>query len=188
MYGFIKSLFFRLIVAYKYRDKRFEYEGVNSSFKGLTSKFLYSENISIGDNVHIGPRAMFDGAGGIKIEEGCIFAPEIKIYSRTHNFDQNLQALPYDNVMLVAPVNIGRYTWVGANVIILPGVTIGEGSIIGAGSVVSRSVPAYAVAVGNPARVVKFRDSMKFHRLLMEPVPFVYRKFGHAKTFKKKNQ
>lgn len=55
------------------------------------------------------------------------------------------------------PITIGSDVWIGADVIILPGVTIGHGAIVGAGAVVSRNVPPYAVAVGNPARVVKRR-------------------------------
>jgi len=67
-------------------------------------------------------------------------------------------------------------------VIILPGVTIGRGAVVGAGAVVSKDIPDYAVAVGNPAKVVKFRDRERFETLLQEQEPFVYNKFGHKKA------
>lgn len=56
------------------------------------------------------------------------------------------------------PVVIGDDVWIGARVIILPGVTVGKGAVLGAGTVVARDVPEWAVVVGNPARVVKFRS------------------------------
>jgi acetyltransferase-like isoleucine patch superfamily enzyme len=54
-------------------------------------------------------------------------------------------------------VRIGKYTWIGGNSTILPGVTVGEGAIIGAGSVVTHDIPPYSVAVGVPAKVIKVR-------------------------------
>ena len=57
----------------------------------------------------------------------------------------------------VGDIVIGDYVWIGGGAIILPGVTIGEGSIIGAGSVVSRDIPPYSVAIGSPAKVIKHR-------------------------------
>lgn len=181
----IKSLLHAFVVWWKYRNIVFQRVGKGSNYRALSSVFLYAKNISIGNNVQIGPRAYLDGAGGIELGDGCIIAPEVKIYSRSHNFDDNVQALPFDNVMLVAPVKVGRYVWVGANAIVLPGVEIGDGAVIGAGSVVSKSIPACAVAVGNPAVVKKYRDRAVFDGLMAEANPFVYEKLGHGKVFKK---
>ena len=58
---------------------------------------------------------------------------------------------------VTAPVRIGRDVWIGANVVIMSGVTIGEGAVVGAGAVVSRDIPAWAVAVGVPAKVLRYR-------------------------------
>jgi len=175
----------KLITKYKYRNIKFKKVGYNCNYKALSSSFFYSENISIGNNVWIGPKADFDGAGGIIIGDGVIFAPEVAIYSRTHNFDSDdLKAIPFDNVMLTAPVIIKDYVWIGRRVIILPGVTIGKGAIIGAGAVVSKDIPDYAIAVGNPAKVVKYRNQDKFDELYNESAPFVYQKLGHKKEFK----
>lgn len=183
MIKFIK----KLITKYKYRNIKFKKVGIDSSYKAFDSYFHYSQNISIGNNVWIGPKADFDGAGEITIGNGVIFAPEVCIYSRTHNFNSNdLSALPFDNIMLTAPVIIKDYVWIGRKVIILPGVTIGKGAIIGAGAVVSKDIPDYAIAVGNPAKVVKYRNQDRFDELYNESEPFVYKKLGHKKEFKSK--
>lgn len=175
-----------VLVFFKYRGVRFGSVGSGAVFKAVSSNYLNSRKISLGRNVHIGPRALIDGAGGVVVGEGSIVAPGVTIYSRTHNFDENLTALPFDNVMLVAPVSVGRYVWIRAQVTILPGVHIGDGAIIGAGSVVSKDVPAGAIVVGNPGRVVRYRDMETFERLCAEDGVFVYEKHGHQKIFKSK--
>jgi maltose O-acetyltransferase len=184
----IESILRGLLVKMKYRSIRFSSLGAGCVYQSLTSNFSTANKISMGANVHIGPGAVLDGAGGITVGDGCILAPEVKIFSRSHNFDDDVQALPFDNVMLVAPVHIGRYVWIGTRAIVLPGVSIGEGAVIGAGAVVSKNIPSYAVAVGNPARVVRFRDRARFEALLREAAPFVYQKFGHGKVFREKSQ
>lgn len=181
----ILSFFFE----YRFRRVKFKLIGKNVVFYDPSrSNFSYPENIVIGDNTNIGPNADFDGAGGISIGKGVIFAPYTCIYSRTHNFDsRHLKALPYDDICWIAKVIIKDYVWIGRNVIILPGVTIGRGAVIGAGAVVSKDVPDYGIAVGNPAAVIKYRDSVIFEALAAEEVPFVYEKLGHRKIFKRKD-
>ena len=177
----------KIFVYYHYKNIKFKNIGKDCDYKSLKSKFMKPHNISIGNNVWIGPKADFDGSGEIIIGDGVIFAPEVCIYSRTHNFNSDdLKALPFDNVMLTASVVIKDYAWIGRKVIILPGVTIGKGAIIGAGAVVSKDIPDYAIAVGNPAKVVKYRNQDKFDELYNESEPFVYKKLGHKKEFKSK--
>jgi len=79
-----------LAIRVKFNKLRFRAIGNRCVYKSLSSSFAYSENISLGDDVHIGPRCNFDGAGGISIGRGSIIAPEVQIYSRTHNFDKDL--------------------------------------------------------------------------------------------------
>lgn len=177
-----------VLIYLKYININFSNIGKNCQYKSLKSSFSYASNIKLGDNVYIGPEANFDGAGGIKIGNGVIFAPKVTIYSRTHNFNYNLSALPFDNIMICAEVKIGDYVWIGANVIILPGVSIGNGVIIGAGAVVAKDIPDYAVAVGNPAKVIKFRNKEAYDKLSNEEQPFVYEKLGHGKIFRKKSE
>lgn len=184
----IESIFRRILIWKKYRSIRFSNVGPGCFYKSLSSTFLSADKISMGFNVNIGPRALLDAVGGIRLGDGCILAPEVMVFSRSHNFDQDVQALPFDNVVLVAPVNIGRYVWIGTRAIILPGVTIGDGAVIGAGAVVAKDVPSCAVAVGNPARVVRFRNRGRFEELAQEPSSFVFQKFGHGKKLRAKSQ
>ncbi|KEI70403.1 hypothetical protein [Endozoicomonas elysicola] len=70
--------------------------------------------------------------------------------------------------MIKKPVNIGRYCWIGRNVMIMPRVTLGDASVIAAGSVVVKDVPAYSVVSGNPAQVIKQRNQSKLEVLIQE--------------------
>lgn len=182
-----RNLLVNILIYLKFNKKKFKYVGKKCSYKYLTSDFPNSEKIVFGNNVFIGPNSHLDGAGGITIGNGVIMAPNVTIYSRSHNFSENLQALPFDQVMHCAEVKIGDYVWIGSHVIILPGVEIGKRCVIGAGSVVSKNIPDYGVAVGNPAKVVKYRDSERFEALARETEPFVYEKLGHKKIFKHKS-
>jgi acetyltransferase-like isoleucine patch superfamily enzyme len=174
------------LVWLKFRKIDFASIGRGCVFKRLSNNFSYTKRISLGANVHIGEGAMFDGAGGITVGNGTIFAPGVKIYSRVHNFEHDLRALPFDNVVFTSAVTIGKYVWVGVDVVILPGVTVGDGAVIGAGAVVTQDIPRCAVAAGNPARVLRYRDQDAFAALLSELEPFVYKKFGHKKKFVEK--
>lgn len=182
----LKKIARNLLVEYKYRNVKFRSTGKSCVYKSLKSNFSYSKLISIGENVYIGPGANFDGSGGISIGSGVIFAPNVTIYSRTHNFNQDLKALPFDDVVWCSEVIIDDYVWIGSHVIILPGVKIGKGAVIGAGAVVPKDVPDYAIAVGNPAKVIGYRNQIEFDKLYKESEPFVYYRLGHKKTFKNK--
>jgi acetyltransferase-like isoleucine patch superfamily enzyme len=128
----MKKLLLNILQKIKYRNIKFKSIGQDCNFKALNSTFGKSNNITMGNNVWIAKGADFDGTGGIEIGDGVIIAPECIIYSRTHNFNSDdLRALPFDNISLVAPVIIKDYVWIGRRVMILPGVTIGKGAIIG---------------------------------------------------------
>ena len=108
------------------------------------------KNIKIGKNVFINACCRFQDQGGIEIGDGSLIGHNTTIATLNHDFNpakrQNLTP---------SPVKIGKNVWIGSDCTILPGVEIGDGAIIGAGSVVTKSVPANAIAVGNPARVIK---------------------------------
>lgn len=74
-------------------------------------------------------------------------------------------ALPYDHTNISKDITIGRNVWLGLNVIILPGVRIGDGVIIQAGSVVTKDVPDLAIAGGHPAKVFSYRDKKHYYNL-----------------------
>lgn len=179
----VRKLLLGFLSYLKYRNKKFAHIGSNCFFKSIHSQFANTENISMGDNVYIGKNANFDGTGGIEIGNGVVIAPHVTLYTRTHYYDGPLlEALPFDDKMICSPIVIGDYVWIASDVTILPGVTIGTGAVVGAGAVVSKDIPDYAVAVGNPAKAVKFRDRERFETLLKEQEPFVYNKLGHKKV------
>ncbi len=124
-------------------------------------------NIKLHDYVHIQPDCRLYGMGGIEIGMGTIIAHEVQILSSNHNYDSDdLESLPYDRRFDCKKVVIGEYVWIGARAIILPGVTIGSGAVIGAGSVVTKDIPECAVVGGNPARVIKYRNRDVYNALV----------------------
>ena len=124
----------------------------------------YKDKIYIGDYVYIGGGSNIWAIGGLVIGEGTIIGPRITIHTSNHAYDEG-GYLPYGDISYLQSVSIGKYVWIGDNVMICPGSTIGEGAIIGMGSVVSGEVPECAVAVGNPVRVIKYRDKNKYAEL-----------------------
>jgi maltose O-acetyltransferase len=87
-----------------------------------------------------------------------MMAPEVVILSTNHRIRSTEIPMRNQGYEPANPVTIGNDVWIGYRAIILPGVTVGSGSVIGAGTVVSKDVPEYAVVVGNPARIVRYRN------------------------------
>lgn len=131
-------------------------------FDPSSSFFSYS-NIYLGDKVYIGGQAWFSCAYGvISIGSYVMFGPGVKILGGNHNFSNVGLPMYEDDDKSFGDdpgVSIGSDVWVGANAIILPGVRVGDGSIIAAGAVVNRDVPAFSIVAGIPAKVVKMRLS-----------------------------
>lgn len=125
------------------------------------------DKIRIAPTSHLKSGTYINCAGGVTIGEYFHPGKCLTIYSSNHDYEHG-NAIPYDDRDILKPVVIDDFVWCGANVIILPGVTIGEGAVIGAGAVVTKSIPAMAVAVGNPARVVKYRNKVHFEKLKAE--------------------
>jgi len=110
-------------------------------------------NIKVGKNVFINSCCRFQDQGGIEIGDGSLIGHNTTIATLNHDFN------PLKRGSLTpSPVKIGKNVWIGSDCTILPGVVIGDGAIIGAGSVVTKSVPKNSIAVGNPARVIKEID------------------------------
>ena len=116
--------------------------------------------IRIGERVVIRPGIMLFGDSesletSITIEDHVMMGCGVHIYINNHKFEDPNTPLIDQGYYADKAVTLKRGCWIGANAIILPGVTIGENAVIGAGSIVTKSVPDRVVAVGNPARVIK---------------------------------
>ena len=113
------------------------------------------KNVKIGKNVTVMNGALMMSAGGITLEDNVLIAANVQLISNNHD--------PYDRYVITCkPILIKEGAWVGAGATILPGVTVGKHAIIGANSVVSKDIPDYAVAVGCPAKVIKYLEKEKF--------------------------
>jgi acetyltransferase-like isoleucine patch superfamily enzyme len=115
---------------------------------------VYSDhgiNIRLGRNVFVNQGCRFNDVGGIEIGDDVMIGPGVSLISSGHPVDPASRRTG----ITAAPVRIERGVWLGASAIILPGVTVGEDSVVGAGAVVTRDVPPRTLAVGSPARVVR---------------------------------
>lgn len=119
--------------------------------------------ISIGKDVQINDYVHIGAVGSITIGDNVLMASKIYISDNNHgSYDELISdhpmSIPIDRKAICKPVVIGDNVWLGESVCVLPGVTIGEGCVVGALSVVTKSIPPYSIAVGNPAKVVKEYD------------------------------
>lgn len=112
----------------------------------------YGCNISLGKRFYANFNLTILDCSLVTIGNRCMFGPNVSIFAATHEAEVQSRR---DNVEYGRPVVIGDDCWIGGNVVILPGVTIGRGCTIGAMSVVSRDIPDFSVAMGQPARVLK---------------------------------
>lgn len=121
-------------------------------------RFYSPKGIEIGNNVFINNLCRISGPGGVSIGNDVSFGPNVNIYSSTHNFSRT--DLPINQQgMTTHPVSIGDDVWLGANCVILAGVSIGKGAVIGANAVVTKDVAAYAIVGGVPAVELKRRGN-----------------------------
>lgn len=117
--------------------------------------FGKGDGISIGDNSGLGVNC--DVRGPLEIGNNVMMGPNVCIMTAIHNTIRTDIPMCQQGHLPKKKVTIGDDVWIGARVIIMPGVTIGSGSIIGAAAVVTKDVPDYAVVAGVPAKVIKFR-------------------------------
>ena len=124
----------------------------------------HPQQVRVGANVHLGDGLWAQTAGGLTIGDNVIISHRCTIHTVNHDI-RYPDALPYGTRYIHKPVVIESHVWVGMDVIITPGSHIGEGAVIGMGAVVAGEIPPLAIAVGNPARVIKYRDVERFRRL-----------------------
>lgn len=154
------------------KDKCFEYNNIKPSnteernvlMKQILGKtkntFLieqpfmcdYGYNIEIGENFYANHNLIILDANKIEFGDNVFIAPNCGFYTAGHPLDveKRNQGLEY-----AKPIKVGNNVWIGGNVVVLPGVTIGDNVVIGAGSIVNKDIPSNTVAVGNPCRVIK---------------------------------
>ncbi|HUO79663.1 MAG TPA: acyltransferase [Steroidobacteraceae bacterium] len=114
------------------------------------------ELVSIGSHCNFGRRVFITGGGGVSIGDWVGLGPDVKIWSVNHRFadpERPWQLQGWDK----SPVVIEDDVWLGANVFVMPGVTVGRGAIVSAATVLTKSVPPYAIVAGNPGRVIGWR-------------------------------
>lgn len=112
----------------------------------------YGYNIELGENFYMNVNCVMLDEAKITFGDNVFIAPNCAFYTAGHPFDieQRNSGLEY-----AKPITVGNNVWIGGNVVVVPGVTIGDNSVIGAGSVVTKDIPANSLAVGNPCKVIK---------------------------------
>lgn len=108
------------------------------------------KNVAVGKNVFINSGCKFQDQGGIVIDDGALIGHNVVLATLNHSL-----AVRDRQDLIPGPIRIGKNAWIGSNVTILPGVTVGDGAVVAAGAVVTKDVPAYTVAGGVPARVLR---------------------------------
>lgn len=146
--------------------KKFRRIGSNVSLS-MDGIYGHADHIVIGNYVYIGPEPYIFAPGGLTIDDNVIIGPRVNIHTSNHRYE-NAEALPYDGTTILKPVHICENVWIGANVLIVPGVKIHEGAVVAMGSVVTKDVPKGAIVGGNPAVIIKYRDIEHYEKLKAE--------------------
>jgi len=125
----------------------------------------FSKNVILGEHVNLNGMRIL-GTGEVKIGSYFHSGDGITLITSNHNYNSDdMEYIPYDKKRIARPIIIEDFVWIGYGVTIMPGVTIGEGSVIAAKAVVTKDVPRYAVVGGHPAKVIKFRNIDLFLKL-----------------------
>lgn len=105
------------------------------------------------------------------VEDDVLFATNVNLTDGLHGYHNADEPFKYQPIFKIAPIVIRRGCWIGQNVVVMPGVTIGEQTIVGANSVVTENLPAQCIAVGNPARVIRRWDATMREWAAVTPIP-----------------
>lgn len=155
----------------KWRKRYFTWRAVRGcgSYVGpvhVNNKSFFSKNTHLGCNVNFNG-LVISGGGHVDIGDHFHSGPDCLFIAQNHNFNNGTH-IPYDDSYTYKDIRIDQCVWLGSRVIILGGVTIGEGAIIQAGSCVVNDIPPYAIAGGHPAKVFSYRDVEHYEKLKSE--------------------
>ena len=126
--------------------------GSGSSSRGTPFICDFGNQVTFGKNVFINHSAILSASGGIEFEDGVMTAPGLRIATINHDMNERHTKYTYGKV------TVKKNAWLGMNVTVCPGVTIGEYAVVAAGAVVTKDVPDYAIAGGVPAKVIRYLD------------------------------
>ena len=181
--------FKKVLQCLKYRRIILGTVGKHNSFEKGTR---IESTSKIGNHNYFSFRVM---VGNAEIGNYCSFGPDVKIGQSVHSIDfyttcQKISAKCIDYKLVKEPAIIGNDVWIGANAVVMQGVRIGNGVVIGANAVVTKDIPDYGIAVGAPAKVIKFRLDEKTRELLQRSnwwnldIDEVYALFDNLKSNK----
>lgn len=146
----------RISIPRQWEDIRLEKGvGLDDGVVLLCSGGRKSDKLVLGRDCYVNRHTIFDVHEHIEVEPRALIGPHCYITDADHSFEPGKAVM--DQPMRARPVFVGEAAWIGAHVVVLPGVRIGRGAVIGANSIVNRDIPDNAVAVGAPARVVRMR-------------------------------
>ncbi len=113
----------------------------------------YGYNITIGENFYANHNLIILDPGKVEFGDNVFIGPNCAFYTPQHplDFETRNKGLEY-----AFPIRVGNNVWFGGNVVVLPGVTIGDNTVIGAGSVVTKDIPANVIAAGNPCKIIRY--------------------------------
>lgn len=141
--------------------------GAGTNLRAELLVFRFGGTLEIGKHCYIGENSRVWAGERVSIGDHVLISHDVFITDcNAHEFDAGERAVTYQRIVneghpaekgnvLTKPVTIGAHAWINPQCVILPGVTIGEGAIIGAGSVVTEDIPCHVLAAGNPARVIR---------------------------------
>lgn len=155
---YVRFMYLRSVLRMKFYKLFFKSIGSDTTIE-RDCKFAYPKTIEIGRRVFINTGNIFLNSpkDGIKIGNFVNIAPQCIFLTSNYDYTDWTKPMNYSSKTIYKPIEIGDDVWIGAGSVILPGVKICRGAIIGAGAVVTREIPEYAIVGGSPAKLIKFR-------------------------------
>ena len=156
LYGLFKNLSFPLCNYFRYACLLLFGAKMRSASVGEGVTVFCPWDLKVGSHTTIGARCTLTAYGGLTIGDDVRIAPNVMMLTTDHEYEHK-NVLIRNQGFKQAPIEIGNDIWLGANVIIVKGVRIGDGAVIGANSVVTDDIPPYSIAVGLPCKVIGSR-------------------------------